>query len=81
MQAFLSMYMSILDEIEDNQFEDEGVRVSMRRRYKGPKKGNTGQSLCRMYKAELTKLWTFAKKIHEIAAWQSSQVDIISSVT
>jgi hypothetical protein len=63
-RAFLTKYISIVDEIEDDQFVDEGlVRDKMRRIYKGAKKDHTAQSLWRKYEQELTLLRTFAKKI------------------
>jgi hypothetical protein len=61
-KAFLTKYVSIIDEIEDKKFEDDLVRNNMRRRYKGAKKDNNGQSLWRKYKTELTNLRGFAKK-------------------
>ena len=69
-------YLSIVNEIEDDQFKDEeSDRENMRQRYKGGKKGNSVQSLWRKYEAELTCLWTFAKKIQELATWRSCRVD------
>ena len=63
-RAFLNKYISIVDEIEDDQFVDEGlVRDQMRRIYKGAKKDHTAHSLWRKYEQELTLLRTFAKKI------------------
>ncbi len=64
-ESFFSKYLSIIDEIEDDQFEDTDntVRVNMRRMYKGAKKENTPKSLWRKYEVELTCLWTFAKQI------------------
>ena len=63
-RAFLTKYISIVDEIEDDQFVEEGlVRDKMRRIYKGAKKDHTAQSLWRKYEQELTLLRTFAKKI------------------
>jgi hypothetical protein len=62
--AFFAKYLSIIDEIEDDQFEDTGlVRESMRRMYKGAKKANSSKSLWRKYEVELTGLRTFAKRI------------------
>ncbi len=60
---YFQKYMSILDENEDDLFVGEGICINMRRKYKNAKKENTGQSLWRKYKAELTELWNFAKKI------------------
>ncbi len=63
-RAFLNKYISIVDEIEDDQFVDEAlVRDQMRRIYKGAKKDHTAHSLWRKYEQELTLLRTFAKKI------------------
>jgi hypothetical protein len=63
-RAFLAKYISIVDDIEDDQFVNETlVRDKMRRIYKGAKKEHTAQSLWRKYEQELTLLRTFAKKI------------------
>ena len=60
--TFFAKYLSIIDEIEDDQFENaETVRENMRRMYKGAKKLNSSKSLWRKYEAELTCLWTLAK--------------------
>jgi hypothetical protein len=62
--AFLAKYISIVDEIEDDQFVNEAlVREKMHRIYKGAKKVHTARSLWRKYEQELTLLRTFAKKI------------------
>jgi len=62
-RAFFGKYISIINDIEDDQFEDEElVRENMRRRYKGAKKDHSAQSLWRKYETELTFLGTFAKK-------------------
>jgi len=62
-RVFFAMYISIVNEIEDDQFVNEAlVRENMRRRYKGAKKDHTA-SLWRKYEQELTLLRTFAKKI------------------
>ena len=62
--AFFAKYLSIIEEIEDVQFEDTDlVRKTMRRMYKGAKKENSPKSLWRKYEVELTGLRTFAKKI------------------
>ena len=62
-RAFFAKYISIVNEIEDDQFVNEAlVRENMRRRYKGAKKDHTA-SLWRKYEQELTLLRTFAKKI------------------
>jgi hypothetical protein len=55
-KAFLAKYESIINEIEDEEFEDSLVRNNMRQRYKGAKKDNNGQSLWQKYKTELTDL-------------------------
>ena len=62
---FFAKYLSTIDEIEDDQFENKEnpVRENMRRMYKGAKKVNSPKSLWRKYKVELTGLWTFAKQI------------------
>ena len=64
-RVFFSKYLSIIDEIEDDQFDDTDntVRENMRRMYKGAKKDNTPKSLWRKYEVELTCLRTFAKQI------------------
>jgi hypothetical protein len=64
-RVFFAKYLSIIDNIEDDQFENTGIPVRdiMRRIYKGAKKDNTPKSLWRKYEAELTALRTFAKKI------------------
>jgi hypothetical protein len=60
----LAKYISIVDEIEDDQFVNEAlVREKMHQIYKGAKKDHTAQSLWRKYEQELTLLRTFAKKI------------------
>ena len=62
-RAFFAKYISIVNEIENDQFVNEAlIRENMRRRYKGAKKDHTVQSLWRKYEQELTLLWTFAKK-------------------
>ena len=63
-RAFFAKYISIVHEIEDDQFANKALaRENMRQRYKGAKKDHTAQSLWRIYEQELTFLWTFAKKI------------------
>jgi hypothetical protein len=37
-KAYLAKYVSIIDEIEDEEFEDALVHNNMRKRYKGAKK-------------------------------------------
>jgi hypothetical protein len=65
-RLFFAKYLSIIDEIEDDQFEntENPVRenMNMRRMYKGAKKENTPKSLWRKDEVELTCLRTFAKK-------------------
>jgi hypothetical protein len=62
-RAFFAKYISIVNEIEDDQFVNEVlVRENMRQRYKGAKKDHTAQILWRKYEQELTLLRTFAKK-------------------
>ncbi len=62
---FFAKYLSIIDEIEDDQFEntENPVRENMRWMYKGTKKVNSPKSLWRKYEVELTCLLTFAKNI------------------
>jgi hypothetical protein len=62
-RVFFDKYLSITDNIEDDQFENTGIPVRdiMRRIYKGAKKDNTPKSLWRKYKAELTCLRTCQK--------------------
>ena len=63
-RAFFAKYISIVNEVEDDQFVNKAlVRENMRQRYKGAKKDHTAQSLWRKYEQELTLLRTFAKKI------------------
>ena len=61
--AFFSKYMEVLDKIKDNQFVSEDIRNAMHCRYKAAKADNTGKSLWRKYKSELTLIRNFAKKI------------------
>ncbi len=58
--------MAIVDATEDNQFDNESVGDTMRRRYKGAKKDYTGVSMWRKYESELTKTRTFSKKIQSV---------------
>ncbi len=51
-KAFLEKYVTIINEIEDKEFEDALVRNNMCRRYKGAKKDNNGQSLWHKYETE-----------------------------
>ena len=61
--AFYNKYMGILDEIEDDRFDDESVRHEMRRRYKKAKKDHNPERLWRKYESDLTELRNFAKKL------------------
>jgi hypothetical protein len=71
-KAFLNKYISIVDEIEDDQFVDEGlVRDQMRRIYKGAKKDHTAQSLWRKYEQELTLL---PRRFRVLVIWRSFRV-------
>ena len=62
-QAFFNKYMGIIDEIEDDRFEDESVREAMRRRYKKAKIDINPSRLWRKYESDLTELRNFAKKL------------------
>jgi hypothetical protein len=46
--------MGILDEIEDDQFENDSVREATRRRYKKAKLDNNDTRLWRKYEFNLT---------------------------
>ena len=60
---FHSEYTSILNEIPDSRFGEEGLRMSMTHRFKGMRKGEmTAENLLRKYKTELTGLRRFAYK-------------------
>ena len=61
--VFFQSYMSILDEIDDDMFVHENIRVNMRIKYKNAKKENSEQSLWRKYETELMEIRNFAKKI------------------
>ena len=61
--VFFQRYMNILDEIDDDMFVHENIRINMRQKYKNAKKENSGQSLWRKYETELTEIRNFAKKI------------------
>ncbi len=81
-RAFFAKYISIVHEIEDDQFVNKALaRENMRQRYKGAKKDHTAQSLWRKCEQELTFLRTFAKKIGVLAIWWSCQVVHCSSGT
>ena len=54
---FHSEYISILNEIPDSRFGEEGLRMSMTHRFKGMRKGEmTAENLLRKYEGELTGL-------------------------
>ena len=60
---FQSEYISIISEIPDSRFEDDGLRASMQLRFKGMRKGEmTAENLLRKYESELTTLRRFAYK-------------------
>ena len=61
--AFFNKYMGIVDEIDNNQFDDDSVREAMRRRYKKAKMDNNPTRLWRKYESDLTELRNFAKKL------------------
>jgi len=74
-RAFFAKYISIGNEIEDDQFVNEAlVRENMHQRYKGAKKDHTAQSLWRKYEQELTLLGLLPKKIQVLAIWWSCRV-------
>jgi hypothetical protein len=62
-KAFFNKYMGILDEIEDDQFDNESVCEAMHRRYKKAKLDNNATGLWRKYESNLTELRNFAKKL------------------
>jgi hypothetical protein len=58
---FHSEYVSILADIPDSRFGDDGLRASMQNRFKGMRKGEmTAENLLRKYEGELTTLRRFA---------------------
>ncbi len=59
-KAFFAKYVSIINEIEDEEFENQLIHSNMHQRYKGAKKDNNGQSLWQKYETKLTKLLSFA---------------------
>jgi hypothetical protein len=60
---FHSEYMSILSEIPDSRFGEEGLRASMMHRFKGMRKGEmTAENLLRKYEGELASLRRYAYK-------------------
>ena len=61
--CFHSEYVSILADIPDSRFGDDGLRASMQNRFKGMRKGEmTAENLLRKYEGELTTLRRFAYK-------------------
>jgi hypothetical protein len=62
-KAFFNKYMGILEEIEDDQFDNESVCEAMRRRYKKAKLDNNATRLWRKYESDLTELCNFTKKL------------------
>jgi hypothetical protein len=62
--AFFAKYLSIIDEIEDDQFKNaETVRENMCRMYKGAKEIKFSEESVAEIRRRLTCLRTFAKKI------------------
>ena len=60
---FHSEYMSILSEIPDSRFGEEGLLASMMHRFKGMRKGEmTAENLLRKYEGELASLRRYAYK-------------------
>ena len=60
---FHSEYVSILADIPDSRFGEDGLRASMQHRFKGMRKGEmTAENLLRKYEGELTTLRRFAYK-------------------
>jgi len=58
---FHSEYVSILADIPDSRFGDNGLRACMQNRFKGMRKGEmTAENLLRKYETELTILRRFA---------------------
>ena len=54
---FHSEYMSILSEIPDSRFGEEGLRASMTQHFKGMRKEEmTAENLLRKYEGELAAL-------------------------
>jgi len=62
-KAFFNQYMGILDEIEDDQFENDSVCEAMCCRYKKAKLDNNATRLWQKYESNLTELRNFAKKL------------------
>jgi hypothetical protein len=60
---FHSEYVSIIAEIPDTRFEDDGLRASMQHCFKGMRKGEmSAENLLSKYESELTTLQRFAYK-------------------
>ena len=60
---FHSEYVSLLADIPDSRFGEDGLRASMQNRFKGMRKGEmTAENLLRKYEGELTTLRRFAYK-------------------
>ena len=60
---FHSEYVSILADIPDSRFGDDGLRASMQHCFKGMRKGEmSAENLLRKYESELTTLRRFAYK-------------------
>jgi hypothetical protein len=57
-----SKYVSIINEIEDDCFEDDSVRADMLQRYKGAKAALSGANLLRKLDAEMRDIRKFAAK-------------------
>ena len=53
-------YIKLIEEIEDTEFDSEGVRAEMLSGYKGPKKGLTVLSLQQKLKADSAELKKFS---------------------
>jgi len=62
-KVFFNKYMGILEEIEDDQFENDSIREAMCCRYKKAKLDNNATRLWRKYESDLTELCNFAKKL------------------
>ncbi len=60
---FHSEYVSIIADIPDSHFGDDGLRASMQHPFKGMRKGEmSAENLLRKYESELTTLQRFAYK-------------------
>ena len=65
---FHSEYVSILADIPDSRFGEDGLRASMQHRFKGMRKGEmSAENLLRKYESELTTLRRFAYKFPGVA--------------